>query len=244
MKNIEVEYVNLDENLNNNEPNIFDDLIMNHEQQIMEMKEPYNQYIQKMDNLVEQAEQEEDERLEELSNLALKFEEERIEELNRIGERIEEDMIYDMEPRKEITVKLFPNTHKELKLMAVSKDKPLKHLVTSIVENAVNNIDIIKHVVEGLQIEDPILLYHEEQMKDNYKMFYDLGVRKKVIKKTPRKRINVKVNYPTYRMLAVMAAVQDRTLDNIVSEILENETGVTVTVDEIKNILNLNKNKK
>ena len=40
-----------------------------------------------------------------------------------------------------------------------------------------------------------------------------------------------------------MAAVQDRTLDNIVSEIIENETGVTVTVDEIKNELNLNKDK-
>lgn len=240
MKNIEVEYVNLDENLNN-EPNIFDNIIMNHEQRIMEMKEPYNEYIQEMDDLVEQAEQEEDERLGELSNLALKFDEERIEELDRIEKRIDEDIIYDMEPRKEITVKLFQNTHKELKLMAVSKDKPLKHLVTSIVENAVNYIDIVKHVVEGLQIEDPILLYHEEQRKDNYKMFYDLGVRKKVIKKTPRKRINVKVNYPTYRMLAVMAAVQDRTLDNIVSEILENETGVTITVDEIENLI---KNKK
>ena len=117
MKNIEVEYVNLDENLNN-EPDMFDDLIMNHEQRIMEMKEPYNEYIQEMDDLVEQAEQQEDERLKELSDLALKFEEERIEELNRIGERIEEDMIYDMEPRKEITVIFVGNVLKIFVLFA------------------------------------------------------------------------------------------------------------------------------
>ncbi len=243
MKNIKVEYVNLDENLNTQEPDIFDDLINNHEQRIIEMKKVSNDYIREMDELVEQAEQAENKRLEELSNLAQKFEEEELNRLEELGKKIDEDIIYDMEPRKEITVKLFPKTHKELKIMAASKDKPLKMIVTSIVEDAIADFDIIKHVVEGLEIADPILLYHEEQTKDNYKMFYDLGVRKKVINKRPRKRINVKVNYPTYRELAVMAAVQDRTLDNIVSEIIENETGVTVTVDEIKNELNLNKDK-
>ena len=48
------------------------------------------------------------------------------------------------------------------------------------------------------------------------------------MKGSRRKRINVNVDYETYRVISVMAAAQDRTLDNVVSEILENETGDTI----------------
>lgn len=240
MKDIKVEYVNLDADL---EMDKFDEMIHKQELRELEMKAPYNKYIQEVEDLGKQVEIWEEERLEELSKLAEKYQEERWDELARQEGRYREEMMEDMVPRKGITVKLFPNTHKKLKVMAISKDTSVERLTTSIVESVIYDFDIIKHVVEGFEVDDSILIYHEEQMNDFYKMVYDTGVSKKLIKE-PRKRINVRVDYPTHRKLGVMASVQERTLDNIVSEILEKETGETIKNEEIKEeIKRNNKNK-
>lgn len=240
MKDIKVEYINLDAKP---EMDKFGEMIKKQELRELEMKAPYNKYVQEVEDLGKQVEIWEEERLEELSRQAEKYQEERWDELARQEGRYREEMIEDMVPRKGITVKLFPNTHKKLKVMAISKDISVERLTTSIVESVIYDFDIVKHVVEGFEVEDPILIYNEEQMKDFYKMVYDTGVSKKLIK-GPRKRINVRVDYPTHRKLGVMASVQNRTLDNIVSEILEKETGETIKNEEIKEeIKRNNKNK-
>ena len=240
MKEVKVEYVNLDEKLQTDK---FDELIRKQELRELAMRAPYNKYIQEAEDLGKQVEIWEEERLEELSRQAERCEAERWDELARQEGRLRQEMLDDMVPRKGITVKLFPNTHKKLKVMAISKDTSVERLTTSIVESVIYDFDIVKHVVEGFEVEDPILIYNEEQMNDFYKTVYDTGVSKKLIKE-PRKRINVRVDYPTHRKLGVMASVQDRTLDNIVSEILEKETGETIENEKIKEeIKRNNKNK-
>ena len=66
--------------------------------------------------------------------------------------------------------------------------------------------------------------YGYEKMQDSDKSLYD-QINKELKNGNPRKRINVKVYYETHRKLRVMAAIQDRSLDNIVSEIIEDEIG-------------------
>ena len=217
--NVKVEYINLDEK---------------------ELEES-DKLVEEMEKLEEQHQQEQMEEFDRISNEMIEKHEKRLEEIGKLADKYQEEMIYDMEPRKDISVKLFPNTHKKLKMMAASEDIPLNMLLTSIVEDTLDDFDIVTHVIEGFNVPDPICIFHEEQSKDTHKMFYDLAVNKKFIKGR-RKRVNVKVNYPTYRVLGVMSAVQDRTLDNIVSEILENETGETIEWDEIEKEIKKNKN--
>lgn len=204
----------------------FDELIKKQEERENEMKKVYNDYFDQMAELGDKAEQYEDVRLEELSIFA---------------EKARKEMIYDMVPRKGITVKLLPEAHKELKLIATSKDTTLEMIVTSIVENEIYHIDIGEYVSEKFEY-DAILIFHEEDKQDAAKMYYDMGVSKKLIKGKPRKRINVKVDDLTHRKLRIISATQDRSLDNIVSEILENEVGITIDKDKILEEMKANKN--
>ena len=58
---------------------------------------------------------------------------------------IREDYIDDIEnPKKQITVKIFPNTHKKLKILAASKDTSIEKIATSIIEDKVKDVDIRK----------------------------------------------------------------------------------------------------
>lgn len=138
-------------------------------------------------------------------------------------------------PRKQITVKLFPNTHKKIKIIATSKGTTLEKVATSIVEDKIYNIDITKYVADEFKSADELssewgfddyetAQYGYEKMQDSDKSLYD-QINKKLKNGNPRKRINVKVYYETHRKLRVMAAIQDRSLDNIVSEIIEDEIG-------------------
>ena len=138
-------------------------------------------------------------------------------------------------PRKQITVKLFPNTHKKIKVIATSKDTTLEKVATSIVEDKIYNMDIAKYVVDEFKSADELssewgfddyetAQYGYEKMQDSDKSLYD-KINKELKSGNPRKRINVKVYYETHRKLRVMAAIQDRSLDNIVSEIIEDEIG-------------------
>ena len=137
-------------------------------------------------------------------------------------------------PRKQITVKLFPNTHKKIKVIATSKGTTLEKVATSIVEDKIFNIDIAKYVADEFKSADELssdgfddyetAQYGYEKMQDSDKSLYD-QINKELKSGNPRKRINVKVYYETHRKLRVMAAIQDRSLDNIVSEIIEDEIG-------------------
>ncbi len=137
-------------------------------------------------------------------------------------------------PRKQITVKLFPNTHKKIKVIATSKGTTLEKVATSIVEDEIYNIDIAKYVADEFKSADELssegfddyetAQYGYEKMQDSDKSLYD-QINKELKNDNPRKRINVKVYYETHRKLRVMAAIQDRSLDNIVSEIIEDEIG-------------------
>ena len=138
-------------------------------------------------------------------------------------------------PRKQITVKLIPNTHKKIKVIATSKDTTLEKVATSIVEDKIYNMDIAKYVADEFKSADELssewgfddyetAQYGYEKMQDSDKSLYD-KINKELKSGNPRKRINVKVYYETHRKLRVMAAIQDRSLDNIVSEIIEDEIG-------------------
>ena len=138
-------------------------------------------------------------------------------------------------PRKQITVKLFPNTHKKIKVIATSKGTTLEKVATSIVEDEIYNMDIAKYVADEFKSADELssewgfddyetAQYGYEKMQDSDKSLYD-KINKELKSGNPRKRINVKVYYETHRKLRVMAAIQDRSLDNIVSEIIEDEIG-------------------
>lgn len=210
MKDIKVEYINLDEQ----EMDKFDELIKKHEERELEMKKQYNDYI---NELIEQDEEEEKKRIEEMDKLI---------EINR------KQMEYDIIPRTGITVKLLPDAHKKLKLISTAKETTLEMLVTSIVENEIDPIDIAQYVADVFDRE-AVLKFHEENHRDMAKMFYDDFVSKKLIKGNHMKRINVKVDTLTHQKLRIIAATEDRSLDNIVSEILESEVGISLNIDEL-----------
>ena len=155
-------------------------------------------------------------------------------------EEIEEQIF----PRRQITVKLFPNTHKKLKMIATSKDTTLEKVATSIVEDKIYDVDIVKYVADeiknaeetedltgGKLYGDPDYLYLV--IEDNHKRIYDRN--DKILKKgNPRKRINVKVYQQSHLKLKIMAAIQDRSLNNLVSSIIEDEIGEKNVFNEDK----------
>ncbi len=62
--------------------------------------------------------------------------------------QVREDYIDEMGelPKKQITVKLFPNTHKTLKVIAASKDTTTEKIATAIIEDKISDLDIFKYV--------------------------------------------------------------------------------------------------
>lgn len=191
------------------------------------MKEVKNEYEnldeeqESLDELIEKYEQKEDE-MDEYDDLIITEE-----DMDEIEEKIF--------PRKQISVKLFPNTHKKLKMIATSKDTTLEKVATSIVEDKIYDVDIVKYVADeiknaeetealtdGKLYGDPDYLYLV--IEDNHKRIYDRN--DKLLKKgNPRKRINVKVYQQSHLKLKIMAAIQDRSLNNLVSSIIEDEIG-------------------
>lgn len=135
---------------------------------------------------------------------------------------------------KQITVKIFPNTHKALKLMATAKDTTLEKMATSIIESKVNGLDIIEYVRDSInnsnEFEDG---YDWLQREDIDNSAYDLND-KLLNKGNPRKRINVKVDLDTHRTLRIVSAIQDRSLDKIVGSIIEYEIGEENNIDTSK----------
>jgi len=155
-----------------------------------------------------------------------------VERENRI-KRVREDYLNEMNelPKKQITVKLFPNTHKALKIIATAKETTLETIATSILEDRLEGLDIVKYVEDSFENgNDGFELLQRDDI-DN--LAYDIN--DKVLNKgNPRKRINVKVDPETHKKLRVVSAIQDRSLDKIVGSVIEYEIGE-------KNNINTNK---
>lgn len=137
-------------------------------------------------------------------------------------------------PKKQITVKIFPNTHKALKLIAISKNTTLEEVATSIVEDKIVDLDIVKYVKEAVEnpkeFEDNRDWLHRDDIDNSA---YDLND-KLLNKGNPRKRINVKVDLKTHKNLRVVSAIQDRPLGKIVGSIIEYEIGEINQIDTCK----------
>ena len=168
-------------------------------------------------------------------------------ERQKAMKEVKEEFIDEIEnPKKQITVKLFPNTHKKLKLIAASKDTTLEKIATDIIEDKVKDLDIVEFVKEAFENADEFEDgYDWLKREDADNSTYDLN--DKILKKgRPRKRINVKVDSEAHRKLRVISAIQDRSLDKIVGSVIEYEIGednkinTSKLMDEILLVLMLN----
>lgn len=137
--------------------------------------------------------------------------------------QVKEDFIEDIKtPTKQITVKIFPNTHKKLKIIAAAQDTTLEKIATTIIEDKVAGIDIVEYVQESFENGDEGFDWLQQIDVDNGA--YDIN--DKLLKKgNPRKRINVKVNLESHKKLRVISAIQDRSLDNLIGSVIEYEIG-------------------
>ena len=160
---------------------------------------------------------------------------------------IKTDFIEETEnPKKQITVKLFPNTHKKLKLIAASKDTTIEKIATGIIEEQFQDFDIVDFVEKAFEYPEEFEEgYDWIRQEDTDNSAYDLN--DKILKKgRPRKRINVKVNSETHKKLRVVSAIQDRSLDKLVGSMIEYEIGddtkinASKLMDEILLVLMLN----
>ena len=143
-----------------------------------------------------------------------------------------EDFINEVEtPKKQITVKLFPNTHKTLKVIATAKDTTLETIATSILEDRIEGLDIVEFVSEAFKSGNDGFDWLQRLDIDN--SAYDVND-KLLNKGNPRKRINVKVNPETHKKLRVVSAIQERSLDQIVGSIIEYEVGEENNIDTVK----------
>lgn len=148
--------------------------------------------------------------------------------------------------KKQITVKLFPNTHKKLKLIAASKDTTIEKIATGIIEEQFKDFDIVGFVEKAFEYPKEFEEgYDWIRKEDADNSAYDLN--DKILKKgRPRKRINVKVDLETHKKLRVISAIQDRSLDKLVGSMIEYEIGddtkinASKLMDEILLVLMLN----
>ena len=146
--------------------------------------------------------------------------------------QVREDFINEVDtPKKQITVKLFPNTHKTLKVIATAKDTTLETIATSILEDRIEGLDIVEFVSEAFKSGNDGFDWLQRIDIDN--SAYDVND-KLLNKGNPRKRINVKVNPETHKKLRVVSAIQERSLDQIVGSIIEYEVGEENNIDTVK----------
>ena len=134
-------------------------------------------------------------------------------------------------PKKQITVKIFPNTHKKLKVIATAKDTSIEKIATAIVEDKTSDLDIVNFV--KMSFDNSERMYEWLQRVDIDNSAYDIND-KLLNKGNPRKRINVKVDFETHKKLRVVSAIQDRSLDKIVGSIIEYKVGAENNIDTVK----------
>ena len=184
MKEVKVEYVNLDDDMTIEElQKEYDELIDNiiHGRYEADERKKLAKRFKTVTKVLEEkkeiksfgrvlSDEEREKHYEELSEQANKIGEEyaRMDELIEQQEQREAEMqkVYDdfiktekemdeiddqIFPKKQITVKLFPNAHKKLKVMATSRDTTLNKVATSIVEDKIFSIDIVKYVSDEFE---------------------------------------------------------------------------------------------
>jgi len=146
--------------------------------------------------------------------------------------QVREDYLNEMNelPKKQITVKLFPNTHKTLKIIATAKDTTLETIATSILEERIEGLDIVEYVKESFENNDGFDWLKQTDIDNTA---YDIND-KLLDKGNPRKRINVKVDPDTHKKLRIVSAIQDRSLNKIVGSIIEYEIGEINNIDASK----------
>ena len=157
--------------------------------------------------------------------------EKQVQRENKIRQ-VREDYLNEMNelPKKQITVKLFPNTHKALKVIATAKDTTLETIATSILEDRIERLDIVEYVEKSFENDNDFDWLKQIDIDNTA---YDIND-KLLDKGNPRKRINVKVDPDTHKKLRVISAIQDRSLDNIVGSVIEYELGEENNIDASK----------
>ena len=140
-----------------------------------------------------------------------------------------EDMFY---PKKQITVKLYPETHKNLKIRSTTEDTTLDKMASTIVENRIHNFDIVRYVEKEFNTIDDSLGSYIDDMEngrqEDIRTAYDIisnFLEEKGETSKPMKRINVKVYHTTHKKLGVIGAIENKSLGSVVSSILEEEFG-------------------
>ena len=138
-------------------------------------------------------------------------------------------------PKIQISSRLYPETHKQLKIRATSEDTTIDKMATAIVENRIHELDIADYVKKEFEnITDSKLSLHlgsehwngiEEKLRMEYDEVYGY-LEEKGKSSRPVKRINVKVYQSTHKKLGVIGAIKNKSLGTLVSEYLEQEFGL------------------
>lgn len=131
-------------------------------------------------------------------------------------------------PKKKITIGLYPKTHKTFKIMAAVKNISLEKTASQYIEDEVMNLDIVKYVEDAINKEEDELdveyYNHQEEIESMEEQVY------------PRKRVTIKLSSEAHRRLRVVAGAQGRSLEkcasNIVEEKINNVDIVKMVADE------------
>lgn len=147
-------------------------------------------------------------------------------------------------PKIQVSAKLYPETHKQLKIRATTEDTTIDKMATSIIEDRIHDLDIADYVEKEFEsINDSRLSVHlgsdhwnkmEEKFREEYREVYDYLEEKG--KSISMKRINVKVYLSTHKKLGVIGAIENKSLGTLVSEYLEQEFGFIDVQDENEKI--------
>ena len=147
-------------------------------------------------------------------------------------------------PKIQVSAKLYPETHKQLKIRATTEDTTIDKMATSIIEDRIHDLDIANYVEKEFEsINDSRLSVHlgsdhwnkmEEKFREEYREVYDYLEEKG--KSISMKRINVKVYLSTHKKLGVIGAIENKSLGTLVSEYLEQEFGFIDVQDENEKI--------
>lgn len=136
-------------------------------------------------------------------------------------------------PKIQVSAKLYPETHKQLKIRATTEDTTIDKMATTIIEDRIHDLDIAKYVEKEFEnINDSRQSVHlgsdhwnkmEEKFREEYEEVYEYLAEKG--KSIAMKRINVKVYLSTHKKLGVIGAIENKSLGTLVSEYLEQEFG-------------------
>lgn len=112
---------------------------------------------------------------------------------------------------KQITVRVSKDNLKTLKVLSTIKDMTSEKMATSIIDDEIIDLDIVKFVEDSYSPMDIFEKGYGTWLNSNELSDEEI----------PKKRINVKVDAETHKKLKIISAIEDRSLDDIVSSIIE-----------------------